>query len=178
MKGERVLPVDRETAWKELNDAATLKAAVPGSESFVPAGDNAFETVVNASIGPVKARFKGRMRVTDAQPPEAYTVEFDLQGGPMGFSRGQARVTLATVGPHETRMAYTVQATVGGKLAQVGSRLVDAGAATMAEQFFAAFAAQLAAKYPPAAGGPAVAPRPPGLLAMCWAFLRRLLGLP
>jgi hypothetical protein len=178
MKGERLLPVDTETAWRELNDTEALKAAVPGCESLTPAGENAYEVVVNAAIGPVKARFKGRLQLTDVQPPRAYTLNFDLQGGAAGFSRGQAKVALEPAGARETTMRYEVQASIGGKLAQIGSRLVDAGAATMADKFFATFATQLSIKYPRPAGepAPAAAQPAPGFWAMVWTFLKILFG--
>lgn len=178
MTGERLLPVDRATAWTALNDLEALKAATPGCESFVEVAPNEFDVAVNAAIGPVKARFKGRLRLADIDAPNAYTVKFDMQGGAAGFSRGEARVTLTDAAAHQTTMRYTVHASVGGRIAQVGSRLVDAAAATMADRFFATFAAQLAEKYPAAAGAAAPPPaaRPPGLFATLWAFLRRLFG--
>jgi carbon monoxide dehydrogenase subunit G len=174
LNGEQVLPVARELAWKALNDVDALKAAVPGCESFVPAGENAYDVVVNAAIGPVKARFKGKLQLADVQPPESYTIRFDMQGGPAGFSRGDARVRLDPVDANSTRMVYNVNASIGGKLAQVGSRLVDAASATMADRFFSAFAADLANRYPRSDGTPAQVVRPPGFLATLWAFLKRL----
>ncbi|HTN48317.1 MAG TPA: carbon monoxide dehydrogenase subunit G [Burkholderiaceae bacterium] len=174
LKGEQVLPVARELAWKALNDVDALKAAVPGCESFVPAGDNAYDVVVNAAIGPVKARFKGKLELADVQAPESYTIRFDLQGGTAGFSRGEARVKLESVDANSSRMNYAVNASIGGKLAQVGSRLVDAASATMADRFFNAFAADLASRYPPPAGVTVPAVRPPGFFATLWAFLKRL----
>jgi carbon monoxide dehydrogenase subunit G len=174
LKGEQVLPVGRELAWKALNDVDALRAAVPGCERFVPAGENGYDTVVNAAIGPVKARFKGKLQLADVQPPESYTIRFDMQGGPAGFSRGDARVRLEPVDANSTRMVYNVNASIGGKLAQVGSRLVDAASATMADRFFSAFAADLANRYPPADGTPVARARPPGFFATLWAFLKRL----
>jgi carbon monoxide dehydrogenase subunit G len=181
MKGERLLPVDVDTAWRELNDTEALKAAVPGCESLTVTGEGAYDVAVNAAIGPVKARFKGKLQLTDLDPPRAYTVKFDLQGGMAGFSHGQARVALTAVAARATQMNYEVQAAIGGKLAQIGSRLVDAGAATMADKFFASFAAQLAAKYPPPADAPVTAAPPtpapaPGFFATLRAFLQRLFG--
>lgn len=177
LNGERTLPVSREIAWRALNDVEALKAAVPGCESLVPAGENALDVVVNAAIGPVKARFKGKLELADIQAPESYTIRFDMQGGAAGFSRGDARVRLESVDAATTRMIYTVNASIGGKIAQVGSRLVDAASATMADRFFSAFAADLALKYPPPAGAAAVpVARAPGFFATLWAFLRRLFG--
>lgn len=180
LKGQRPLPVARATAWAELNDAASLQAAIPGCESWIETAPGEHEVVVNAAIGPIKARFKGKLVLADVVPPASYRIVFDLQGGAAGFSRGAARVSLTEADPASTLMDYTVDAQVGGKIAQVGSRLVEAAAATMAERFFAGFDAQLAEKYPaaPAADGapPPAPPTVPGFWASLWAFLRRLLG--
>lgn len=177
LSGERLLPVDRDTAWKELNDVEALKQAVPGCESITPAGLNMYDVAVNAAVGPVKARFKGTLELADIEAPDAYTIRFDLQGGVAGFARGQARVTLVAAAPHSTLMRYEVRASIGGKLAQIGSRLVDAAAATMSDKFFATFSAQLAAKHPPPTGAtPAVPIEVPGFWATLWAFLKRLFG--
>jgi uncharacterized protein len=177
LKGERTLPVGRELAWQALNDTEALKAAVPGCESLQPSGDNGYDVAVNAAIGPVKARFKGKLELADVNAPESYTIRFDMQGGAAGFSRGEARVRLDAIDANATRMSYAVNASIGGKIAQVGSRLVDAAAATLADRFFATFAADLAAKHPPAAGQPAApVPAAPGFFAMLWAFVRRLFG--
>ena len=178
LKGQRSLPVDRATAWAALNDADSLKAAIPGCESFTVVDPTHHEVVVNAAIGPVKARFKGRLELTELSPPESYRLQFDMQGGGAGFSRGSAQVALVELGPRETRMDYEVDAQVGGKIAQVGSRLVDAAAASLAERFFATFAAQLAEKYPAPAGSPPAPPPPaaPGFWALLLDFLRRLFG--
>jgi len=175
LKGERMLPVRRELAWAALNDVDSLKAAVPGCESIVPAGENAFDLVVNSAIGPVKARFKGKLQLADVNAPESYTIRFDMQGGQAGFSRGEARVRLEAVDTNTTQMSYDVDASIGGKLAQIGSRLVDAASATLADRFFSTFAADLAAKQPPAPGAAVVpVPKPPGFFATLGAFLRRL----
>jgi len=177
LSGERLLPVDRATAWKELNDVEALKQAVPGCESITPAGENLYDVAVNAAVGPVRARFKGKLELAEIDAPNAYTIRFDLQGGAAGFSRGQARVTLSATDAHATLMRYAVQASIGGKLAQIGSRLVDAAAATMSDKFFATFSAQLAAKHPPPAGAPPAVPiEVPGFWATLWAFFRRLFG--
>jgi carbon monoxide dehydrogenase subunit G len=176
LKGERLLPVSREGAWAALNDIDALKAAVPGCESFVATGENAYDVVVNAAIGPVKARFKGRIELADVQAPVSYTIRFDMQGGAAGFSRGEARVRLEAVETHVTRMLYEVNASIGGKIAQIGSRLVDAASATMADRFFSTFAADLAAKYPAPVGATVVVPTRPGFFATLWAFLKRLFG--
>lgn len=177
LTGERTLPVSREIAWHALNDTEALKSAVPGCESIVASGENAFDVAVNAAIGPVKARFKGKLELADVHAPESYTIRFDLQGGAAGFSRGDARVKLEAIDANSTRMTYVVNASIGGKIAQIGSRLVDAASATMADRFFTTFAADLAARHPPAAGAPAVPlPRAPAFFATLWVFLKRLFG--
>lgn len=181
LKGERTLPVAREIAWAALNDVDALKAAVPGCETFVATGDNSYDVAVNAAIGPVKARFKGKLELADVVPPASYSIRFDLQGGTAGFSRGTARVELVEQGAAATLMRYVVDASVGGRIAQIGSRLVDAASATLADRFFATFAADLAARHPPiaAAGESAAAPAPvqrPGLWAALREFFRRLFG--
>lgn len=132
------LPVPRDVAWQALNDPALLKQCIPGCESIEPDGDNAWLLTLTAAVGPVKARFKGRMALMDIQAPESYAIHFDGQGGAAGFGKGVARVALAPAGD-ETDLSYTVQAQVGGKIAQIGSRLVDAAARKMADTFFARF---------------------------------------
>ena len=177
LKGERALPVDRATAWSALNDVDLLKAAMPGCESIVKTGDDAYDVVVNAAIGPVKARFKGRLQMSDIVAPESYRLHFDMQGGTAGFSRGDAAVRLVATDTRTTTMNYEVKASICGKLAQIGSRLVDAAASTMADRFFATFAAELAARHPAqVAESSAPVPRAPGFFATLWSFLRRLFG--
>ena len=139
MKGERLLPADRRTAWAALNDVEVLRSCLPGCESITPLENNQYEVALTAAIGPVRSRFKGKLEMTDIVAPESYTLKFDASGGPAGFARGTARVALAEATPGQTRMAYAADAQIGGKLAQVGSRLIDAASAAMAEQFFAAF---------------------------------------
>ncbi|GJG94006.1 CoxG family protein [Cupriavidus pauculus] len=132
------LPVPQQVAWEALNDPALLKQCIPGCESIEPDGENAYQLALTAAVGPVKARFKGRMALQDIQAPDSYTIQFDGQGGAAGFGKGSAKVTLTPEGD-ETLLTYAVQATVGGKIAQIGSRLVDAAARKMADAFFARF---------------------------------------
>lgn len=132
------LPVPQQVAWQALNDTALLQHCIPGCESIEPDGDNAYQLTMMAAVGPVKARFKGRMALQDIQAPDSYTIHFDGQGGAAGFGRGSARVTLEPDG-EETVLTYTVNAQVGGKMAQIGSRLVDAAARKMADTFFTRF---------------------------------------
>ena len=146
MTGERMLPADRRTAWAALNDVEVLKSCVPGCESITPLEDNHYEIALTAAIGPVRSRFKGKLEMADVVAPESYTLKFDGSGGPAGFARGAAKVALTEAAPAQTKLAYTVDAQVGGKLAQVGSRLIDAASAAMAEQFFAAFEERVKAR--------------------------------
>ena len=132
------LPVPQQVAWEALNDIALLKQCIPGCESIEPDGDNAYLLALTAAVGPVKARFKGRMALQDIQAPDSYTIQFDGQGGAAGFGKGSAQVTLASEG-EETLLTYVVHAQVGGKIAQIGSRLVDAAARKMADSFFNRF---------------------------------------
>lgn len=144
MTQTRQLPVAQQAAWAALNDTALLKQCIPGCESIEPDGDlgDAYLLALTAAVGPVKARFKGRMALQDIQAPDSYTIQFDGQGGAAGFGKGRAHVTLAPEGEH-TLLTYTVNAQVGGKIAQIGSRLVDAAARKMADAFFDRFTAAL-----------------------------------
>ncbi len=180
LKGERLLAADRATAWAALNDTETLKNCIPGCESISATGENQFEIAMMAAVGPVKSRFKGKLGLADVDAPKAYTMKFEASGGQAGFARGEARVTLEEVAEQQTRLAYVAEAHIGGKLAQVGSRLVDAAAGATADKFFEAFGAQLAARTaPPAAGAaapPPVAPAKIGFFSLLLAFLKRLFG--
>ena len=181
LKGERLLAAGRDAAWQALNDTEMLKNCVPGCESITAVAENQFEIVMMAAVGPVKARFKGKMALQDIDAPNAYTMMFDASGGQTGFVRGQARVTLAEESPQQTRLAYVANAHIGGKLAQVGSRLIDAAAGATADKFFEAFGAQLAAREAPAAAAgampaPPVAPARIGFFSLLLAFLKRLFG--
>ena len=181
LRGEQLLPVGQQHAWTALNDIELLRVCVPGCESMARTGDDTYEATVNAAIGPVKARFRGTFALTDIRAPESYTLRFDGNGGATGFVRGQARVVLLADGPDRTRLQYETSAQVGGKLAQVGSRLVDAAAGAMSEKFFAAFSQQLSAAggaeaVPGTAGQVATAHRGLGFWSLLWAIVRRLLG--
>ena len=156
LTSEQILPVDQATAWAALNDIDLLKQSIPGCESLESTGPDAFELVILAAVGPVKARFKGRMQIEDARPPEAYTIRFDGQGGAAGFGKGSANVELVPEGPL-TLLRYTATAQVGGKIAQIGSRLVDMAARKMAGQFFDKFGEVLAQRHPEQAAAAAEA---------------------
>jgi carbon monoxide dehydrogenase subunit G len=139
MTGEQQIPVSQEKTWKALNDLDVLKACIPGCESIVQSGDNQYDVVLTAKVGPVSAKFKGKMTLSDLDPPNAYTMAFEGQGGVAGFARGNASVSLTSESEEKTKLAYAVKAAVGGKLAQIGSRLIDGAARKLAEQFFTAF---------------------------------------
>jgi carbon monoxide dehydrogenase subunit G len=143
LKGERLIPAPIEKTWAGLNDPETLKACIVGCESLERSGDDAFQALVAVRVGPVSARFKGNLKMSDVKPPTSYTIHFDGQGGVAGFGKGSADVQL-TPEAGGTRLSYIARAQVGGKMAQVGSRLIDAAAAKITEDFFAAFEAQVA----------------------------------
>jgi uncharacterized protein len=139
------LPVPQQRAWEALNDTSILKACIPGCDSIEADGENAYAVGMTAAVGPVKARFKGRMELTDIDAPHTYTIQFEGQGGAAGFSKGSAKVVLEPGGDADTtKLTYIANAQVGGKLAQIGSRLVDGAARKIAAEFFKRFGAQLA----------------------------------
>ena len=138
MTGEQLIPLSQDVTWKALNDPAVLKDCIPGCESIERTGDNAYDVVLTAKVGPVSAKFKGKMMVTDADPPRQYTLGFEGQGGVAGFAKGEATVKLVPEG-EGTRLSYSAKASVGGKLAQVGARLIDGVAKQLAGKFFESF---------------------------------------
>ncbi|MGA2548585.1 MAG: carbon monoxide dehydrogenase subunit G [Burkholderiaceae bacterium] len=161
LASEQLLPVSQEDAWKALNDIQILKESIPGCESITPTGDNEYELALTAAIGPVKAKFKGKMRLTDIQAPTSYTIQFEGQGGAAGHGKGAAEVRLEAVSATQTKLSYSANAQVGGKIAQVGSRLVDMAAQKMATEFFQSFNNHLQARYAPAGEvATAAAPEP------------------
>jgi hypothetical protein len=162
MTGSRTVPASVEATWAALNDPETLKSCIAGCESVERVSATEFRVAMTARVGPVSAKFSGRILLADLVPPTSYRLTFEGQGGAAGFARGEAKVALA---PEQagTRIDYTASGQVGGKLAQIGSRLVDAAAAKVADDFFARFVERL--------GGGAAAPagpRPPALRALWW----------
>ena len=139
MNGEVVLPADKAAVWAALNDPETLKACIPGCESLEKTSDTEFKAVAKVAIGPVKATFKGAVQLSDLDPPNGYTIGGEGQGGIAGFAKGGAKVRLEEV-PEGTRLAYDVDAQVGGKIAQLGGRLINGVAKKYADEFFANFA--------------------------------------
>jgi carbon monoxide dehydrogenase subunit G len=181
LQGERLIPASVDTTWAALNDPAVLKACIAGCESVERTGDDAFTAVVALKVGPVSARFKGNLQMTNIQAPNGYTINFDGQGGVAGFGKGSADVALTAQG-EQTLLKYTARATVGGKMAQIGSRLIDATAAKITEDFFKAFEANLQASAPVSAGAaavvaPVVEPEPDGGIAKLWWLIAALVVL-
>jgi carbon monoxide dehydrogenase subunit G len=137
--GEQMLDLPRARVWQALNDPAVLKRCVPGCDLFEREDENRFKVGMTAVVGPVKARFNGRLILSDIEAPTSYSLSFEGTGGAAGFGKGNARVTLVDAEGGATRLSYTVNAQVGGKLAQVGSRLIDGVARKMADDFFTRF---------------------------------------
>ncbi|MBV9218323.1 MAG: carbon monoxide dehydrogenase subunit G [Methylobacteriaceae bacterium] len=140
MKGEVALPADRQTIWQSLNNPEILKQCIPGCQSLEKTSDTGFAAVAKVKIGPVGATFKGTVELKDLDPPNGYRIEGAGQGGIAGFANGGATVKLADQSGGGTLLSYEVQANVGGKIAQLGSRLIDGVAKSMADKFFASFA--------------------------------------
>ena len=149
MTGEYRIAAVRETVWKALNDPDVLKQCIPGCESVDKTSDTEFTARVTAAVGPVKAKFTGKVRLSDLDPPYGYTINGEGQGGAAGFAKGGAKVSLSQDGDG-TLLSYNVNASIGGKLAQVGSRLIDGVARKMAAEFFSRFAGIVEAANKPA----------------------------
>ncbi len=147
MSGEFRIPAPREAVWQALNDPATLKQCIAGCEELNKLSDTEFVAKVVARVGPVKATFNGKVTLSDLDPPNGYKITGEGQGGAAGFARGGADVRLMPDGSG-TLLSYTVNAAIGGKLAQIGARLIDGTAHKMAEDFFAKFAALVAGQQP------------------------------
>lgn len=149
MSGEYRIPAPRETVWAALNDPEMLRNTIPGAESVDKTADDEFEAVAKAKVGPVSARFKGKVKLTDIDPPNGYTITGEGNGGAAGFAKGSAQVRLADDNG-TTVLTYKVSAQIGGKLAQIGQRFIDSTASKLADEFFGNFSAAL--------GGSKVAP--------------------
>ena len=152
--GEQLIPLPQAEVWRGLNDPEVLKACIAGCESIERVSDTEYRVVMVASVGPVKAKFNGKLVLSDLNPPNSYSLSFEGAGGAAGFGKGSAQVSLKAEGAG-TRLSYSAKASVGGKLAQVGSRLIDGVARKMADDFFSAFNEKLAG--PKAAGAAAPA---------------------
>jgi carbon monoxide dehydrogenase subunit G len=177
LTNQQTLPVSQAQAWEALNDTALLQQAIPGCEGLTPSGENQYAVLITAAIGPVKAKFKGKLQLENLLPPTSYTLRFEGQGGAAGHGKGHADIRLEASGPNQTVLHYTAHATVGGKIAQIGSRLVDMAAQKMATDFFTTFNLKLQERYaaPAAATAPAAA-APTGLLTRLLAWLKKLFG--
>jgi carbon monoxide dehydrogenase subunit G len=151
------LPAPREVVWRALNDPETLKQSIPGCEEIQKLSDTEMTARVSAKVGPVSAKFTGRVTLSDLNPPNGYTISGEGQGGVAGFAKGGAQVGL-TDDSGGTLLSYKVHAQVGGKLAQIGSRLIDATARKMADEFFTRFAAAVGAVAAQAPGAPPASP--------------------
>ena len=138
MSAEQRVPASQQVVWDALNDPEVLRRSIPGCEYVEKIGDNELAAAVTAKVGPVKARFQGRIVLSDIDPPRGYRAAGEGRGGAAGFAKGNATVTLEPDGD-VTLLKYDVEATVGGKLAQIGSRLVDAAANKFADDFFSRF---------------------------------------
>jgi carbon monoxide dehydrogenase subunit G len=138
MQGTRQLPVSREQAWEALNNPEVLKRCIPGCDKFELVGEHRYAVGVAIKIGPVSAKFSGTVTLQDIDPPNGYALVFDAQGGVAGFGKGESNVSL-TPNAQGCELHYTVQSRIGGKLAQLGQRLVDGAAKSLAEDFFKRF---------------------------------------
>lgn len=184
MQGSRALAITQQQAWDALNDPEVLKLCIPGCDKVEATGENQYAVGVAVKIGPVSAKFAGRITLSEINPPNSYTITFDGQGGAAGFGKGNAQVHLAP--PAEGSgcvLSYTVQAQVGGKIAQMGQRLIDGVAKSMAEDFFKRFDDEMQRRHPqqvaaaaaaapaPAAASATVAPAAEGAGVPSWVWI-------
>jgi carbon monoxide dehydrogenase subunit G len=180
MQGQRVLHVTQAQAWDALNDPAILKSCIPGCDKFELSEANVYNVGVAIKIGPVSAKFTGKVTLSDIQAPNSYALNFEAQGGVAGFGKGESRVSLH---PHAEgcELQYTVHSTVGGKLAQLGQRLIDGAAKSLAEDFFKRFDEALQAKYPavdaePTATASAEQPAASSGAVPAWVWIALVVG--
>ncbi|ART47701.1 CoxG family protein [Acidovorax carolinensis] len=153
MQATRTLAVSQQQAWDALNDPEVLKLCIPGCDKVEPTGENQYAVAMAVKIGPVSAKFAGKITLADIVAPESYTIAFDGSGGVAGFGKGHAQVLLVPLpvdaaGQEGCELNYTVQASVGGKIAQLGQRLIDGAAKGMAEDFFKRFDNEMQRRYP------------------------------
>lgn len=143
IKGERVIAATQARVWEALNDPAILKLCIPGCESVERVSESQMKSVVMAKIGPVRARFSGKVTMADVIAPTSYTLHFEGTGGPAGFAKGQSQVTLSPQSATETLLVFSASAAVGGKLGQIGARLIEAASRTISDEFFTRLASEL-----------------------------------
>jgi len=175
MTGERRIPASRETVWQALNNPDVLKASIPGCESMERLGENELKATAAVKIGPIAARFTGKVNLLDLDPPNSYRIEGEGQGGVAGFAKGGAVVRLSQDGA-DTLLSYEVKAQVGGKIAQLGARLIDATAKQMSDAFFNNFSAAVQAMS--SESGAAPAPVMQAQLSICDLIPSEIAGLP
>ncbi len=161
VSGEKLLRLPQTKVWEALNDPEILRQSIPGCESFEQLGENRFRATVASKIGPVSARFQGHVELSDIDPPNGYTLSGEGSGGTAGSARGSARIHLEPA-PEGTRLTWNADAQISGKLAQIGSRLIDSSVQMMAGQFFDRFEQLLAG------GKPAGEPVPAGIFLPSW----------
>jgi carbon monoxide dehydrogenase subunit G len=149
MTGERLIPAPRAAVWQALNDIDVLKASIPGCQEITRTSENEMTAKVGLRIGPVSAAFSGKVQLSDLDPPNGYTISGEGSGGVAGFAKGGAKVRLADADAGATRLAYDVSAQVGGKIAQLGARLIDSTARQLADQFFDRFSREVEARNAP-----------------------------
>ena len=149
MQGSRQLAITQQQAWDALNDPAVLKACIPGCDKVESTGENQYAIGMALKIGPVSAKFAGKITLLDIVPPKSYTINFEGQGGAAGFGKGNSAVSLVA-NDAGCELNYTVHASVGGKVAQLGQRLIDGAAKSMAEDFFKRFDEAMQAAHPAA----------------------------
>lgn len=190
MTGERRIAAPRQAVWNGLNDAAVLKASIPGCESLEKTSDTQMKAVAAVKLGPISARFNGAVTLSDIDAPNSYTIIGEGQGGVAGFAKGGAKVFLTDDDSGATVLKYAVHAQVGGKLAQLGARLIDSTAKQMAEQFFTRFSdvveqpfahepvPEIAAPVPPPAMAPYPQQAPPSAVGVFDLVPREPFGLP
>ena len=148
-QGEYLIPAPQSAVWAALNDPEVLARCIPGCQTMVREDDTHFSAKVKAKVGPVSATFDVGLELQDVAAPDSYRISGNVKGGPAGFGKGGATVRLETIraaqtgGASQTRLTYDIDASIGGKLAQVGSRLIDAATRKMADEFFTAFRAQI-----------------------------------
>lgn len=193
MSGERRIHASRQRVWDALNDPEMLRASIPGCESVTRTAEDAFEAKVSLKIGPMAAKFGGKVKLENINAPVSYTITGEGNGGAMGFAKGGADVALEEISADETLLKYSVKAQVGGKMAQLGARLIDSTAKQMSDQFFDRFAAAVAPPPPaeelvpaaameghaaPAAAAPRALPAAPAGISIFDLLPEAPLGIP
>ncbi|MEQ1880090.1 MAG: carbon monoxide dehydrogenase subunit G [Burkholderiales bacterium] len=176
ISGEQRIALSQQRVWEALNDPEILKVCIAGCESIERVSDNEYKVAMTAAIGPVKAKFSGKLLLSDLNPPNSYSLAFEGSGGAAGFGKGSARVTLATNG-EVTLLTYKATASVGGKLAQIGSRLIDGVAKKMSDDFFAKFNATVATAEQPVAEAVTAHPPATKFTLPVWAWVGGAIAL-